>query len=104
MDEIDFDRRLQDEQIRRMMCRISQCESVAAFQALDQQQRKEYVGKMYQSGISLGQIARFTGMAKTTVFRAVQALRAEKTENEKESAVFRESDPADHFLIDGVVW
>ena len=35
MDEIDFDRQLQDEQIRKIMYRISQCESVAAFQALD---------------------------------------------------------------------
>ena len=104
MDEIDFDRQLQDEQIRKIMYRISQCESVAAFQALDQQHRKEYAGKMYQSGISLGQIARFTGMSKTTVFRAVQALKAEEAESEKENAVFHESDPADYFLSDGIVW
>ena len=104
MDEIDFDRQLQDEQIRKMMYRISQCESVAAFQALDQQHRREYVGKMYQSGISLSQIARFTGIPKTTVFRAVQALKAEEAEGEKENGVFRESDPADHFLSDGIVW
>ena len=104
MDEINFDRRLQDEQIRKIMYRISQCESVSAFQALDQQHRKEYVGKMYQSGISLSQIVRFTGMPKTTVFRAVKALKAEEAESEKENAVFRESDPADHFLSDGIVW
>ena len=59
---------------------------------------------MYQSGVSLGQIARFTGMPKTTVFRVVQALKAEEAEDEKEYAVLRESDLADRFLYDGIVW
>lgn len=104
MDEVDFDRRLQDDQVREIMYRISQCESAAAFQALDPQIRKEYVVKMYQSGVSLGQAARFTGMPKTTVHRAVQALKAEEAEIERENAVFRESDPADSFLNDGIVW
>jgi REP element-mobilizing transposase RayT len=104
MDEADFDRRLRDEQVREIMYRISQCESAAAFQALDPQIRKEYAVKMYQSGVSLSQTARFTGMPKTTVYRAVQALKAEEAESEKEEAVFRESYPADHFLNDGIVW
>ncbi len=104
MDEADFDRRLRDEQVREIIYRISQCESAAAFQALDPQIRKEYAVKMYQSGVSLSQTARFTGMPKTTVYRAVQALKAEEAESEKEEAVFRESYPADHFLNDGIVW
>ena len=104
MDEADLDRRLRDEQVREIMYRISQCESAAAFQALDPQIRKEYAVKMYQSGVSLSQTARFTGMPKTTVYRAVQALKAEEAESEKEEAVFRESYPADHFLNDGIVW
>ena len=104
MDEADFDRRFRDEQVREIMYRISQCESAAAFQALDPQIRKEYAVKMYQSGVSLSQTARFTGMPKTTVYRAVQALKAEEAESEKEEAVFRESYPADHFLNDGIVW
>ena len=104
MDEADFDRRLRDEQVREIMYRISQCDSAAAFQALDPQLRKEYVVKMYQSGVSLSQIARFTGMPKTTVFRVVQASKAEEAENEKEYDVLRESDLADCFLYDGIVW
>ena len=104
MDEADFDRRLRDEQVREIMYRISQCDSAAAFQALDPQLRKEYVVKMYQSGVSLSQIARFTGMPKTTIFRVVQASKAEEAENEKEYDVLRESDLADCFLYDGIVW
>ena len=92
------------EQVREIMYRISQCDSAAAFQALDPQLRKEYVVKMYQSGVSLSQIARFTGMPKTTIFRVVQASKAEEAENEKEYDVLRESDLADCFLYDGIVW
>ena len=104
MDEADFDGRLQDEQVREIMYQISQCDSAAAYQALDPQLRKKYAAKMYQSGVSLSQITRFTGMPKTTVFRVVQALKAEEAEDEKEYAVLRESDPADSFLYDGIVW
>ena len=104
MDEVDFDRRLQDKEIREIMYRISQCESAAAFQALDPQFRKEYAAKMYQSGVSLSQISRFTGMPKTTVFRVVKALKAEEAEDEKKYAVLRESHLADSFLYDGIVW
>lgn len=104
MDDVDFDRRLQDNQIREIMYRISQCESAAAYQALDPHLRKEYAAKMFQSGVSLSQIARFTGMPKTTVYRVVQALKAEEAEDEKEYAVLRESDLADSYLYDGIVW
>ncbi len=49
-------------------------------------------------------LSRFTGMPKTTVFRVVQALKAEEAEDEKEYAVLRESDLADRFLYDEIVW
>ncbi len=104
MDDVDFDQRLQDEQIQEMMYRISKCESAAAFQALDSQLRKKYAEKMYQSGASLSQIARITGMPKTTVFRIIQKLKDEEAESEEENAVFRESDLTDHFLYDEIVW
>ncbi len=43
-------------------------------------------------------------MPKTTVFRVVQALKTEEAEDEKEYAVLRESDLADRFLYDEIVW
>ena len=73
MDEADFDRRLRDEKAKEKIIRITQCASVAAFQQLASEKQKEYARKMYQEGMSLGQISRLTGMPKTTVFNAIKA-------------------------------
>ena len=102
MDEEDFDRRLQDEQAREKMFRISRCASASAFQQLDRPLRKEYAAQMYLSGLSLGQISRFTGMPKTTVFKAVKAMK--DADGEEEKSVLSESSLTSCYADDDIVW
>ena len=102
MDEADFDSRLRDDQAKEKMFCITQCTSASSFQQLDRTLQKEYAAKMYKSGLSLGQISRFTGMAKTTVFKAVKAMN-EKDEEKAESVLF-ESTLTDYYADDQIVW
>ena len=102
MDEANFDRRLQDEQVREKMLRITGCESASAFQQLERPLQKEYAAQMYLSGVSLGQISRFTGMAKTTVFKAVKAMR--DTDDEGTEPVLFESSLTGGYADDEIVW
>ena len=102
MDEADFDSRLRDDRAKEKMFCITQCTSASSFQQLDRTLQKEYAAKMYKSGLSLGQISRFTGMAKTTVFKAVKAMN-EKDEEKAESVLF-ESTLTDYYADDQIVW
>ena len=102
MDEDDFDRLLQDKQIREKMLQITKCASASAFQQLERPLQKEYAAQMYLSGLSLGQISRFTGMAKTTVFKAVKAMK--NTDSEEEASVLFESSLAGGYADDEIVW
>ena len=71
MDETDHDWRLRDDAAKEKIFRITRCASASDYQKLDPEAQKEYAGKLYSEGLSMGQIARLTGMSKTTVFRAV---------------------------------
>ena len=77
MDEEDFDWRLRDDTAKEIVLRITQCDSIAAFQQLDPDVQKEYARKLYQERLSMGQIARLTGMSKRTVFRAIRKQQQE---------------------------
>ena len=89
MDEEDFDRRLREEQAREKMLQITGCASASAFQQLERPRQKEYAEQMHLNGLSMGQISRFTGMAKTTVFKAVKAMK--DADGEEESVLFESS-------------
>ena len=102
MDEVDFDRLLRDEQVREKMLQITKCASASAFQQLERQLQKDYAVQMYLNGLSLGQISRFTGMAKTTVFKAVKAMKDADCEGE-ESILF-ESYLTGSYADDEIVW
>ena len=102
MDEVDFDRRLQDEQVRKKMLQITKCASASAFQQLERPLQKEYAAQMYLNGLSLGQISRFTGMAKTTVFKAVKAMK--DANGEREESVLFESSLTGSYADDAIVW
>jgi len=102
MDEADFDRRLREEQALDKMRQITHCASVPAFQALPRPLQKEYAAQLYKDGLSLGQIARFTGMSKSTVFNAVNALKSGI--EELETAVLHESGQPTYDATDQVVW
>ena len=101
MDEADFDRRLRDEQVREKMLQITKCASTSAFQQLERPLQKEYAAQMYLSGLSLGQISRFTGMAKTTVFKAVKTMK--DADGEEESVLFEPS-LTSSYADDVIVW
>ena len=81
MDEENHDWRLRDDAARRIMREITQCSSVSDFQKLDPDLQKKHAAEMYQERLSMGQIARLTGMSKTTVFRIVQRFKDEPSED-----------------------
>ena len=60
-----------DVQALEIMKAITGCGSVSEFQALGKADRKEYVAKLREKNLSLGQLARMTGLSKSTVYRAL---------------------------------
>ena len=101
MDEEDFDRRLREEQAREKMLQITGCASASAFQQLERPHQKEYAAQMHLNGLSMGLISRFTGMAKTTVFKAVKAMK--DADGEEESVLF-ESSLTGGYADDEIIW
>ena len=71
MDDSDFDRRLSDDEARKIMFTVTGCGSAADFQRLDRPLKKRFTKEMAGRGLSMGQIARLTGLSKSTVFSAV---------------------------------
>ena len=102
MDEDVFDRRLREDIAKNKMLQITQCASASAFQQLDSQFQKEYAWKLYQEGLSLGQISRMTGMPKTTVFHAVNAFKTSLSDQEE--IVLREEDTFKYQPANEIVW
>lgn len=82
MDEEEHDWRLRDDTAKEIMMRLTHCNSASDFQRFDLSVQKEFAGKLYLERLSMGQIARLTGMSKTTVYRAVQSLKREAPEDE----------------------
>jgi len=74
MDEMNYDRRMREEQAKEIMERISGCTSAPAFQQKERNLQKEYVKRMYLEGLSGNHISRLTGMPKTTVIRTVKDI------------------------------
>ena len=84
------------------MRQITQCSSVSDFQKLDPDLQKKHAAEMYQERLSMGQIARLTGMSKTTVFRIVQRLKDEPPEDGQ--LILNESDETDWAYDAGMIW
>ena len=103
MDEPDHDWRLRDDAARETICRITQCSSVSDFQKLDLDIQKEYAVKLYSERLSMGQIARLTGMSKATVFRAVKKSSDGFGGEYEQGQLLRESENAACFDA-GVIW
>ncbi len=101
MDEEEHDWRLRDDAAKEKILRIAQCASVSDYQRLDFEVQKEYAVKLYSEGLSMGQIARLTGMCKATVFRAVKS--AEDKYDDKDEPLLRESETVIYYN-DGVIW
>ena len=101
MDEENCDRRLREDRSKKIMQRISGCESVAAFQTLDSALQKQYAREMFRERLSLGQISRMTGVPKTTVFRMIQESQEPE---EKEELIFHESGLSECGWETDVIW
>ena len=101
MDEPDHDWRLWDDAAREKIFRITQCASVSDFQKLDFEAQKEYARELYAEGLSMGQIARLTGMSKATVFRAIK--KSDDESDGKAELLLRESETVTYYDA-GVIW
>ena len=54
-------RRVTDQQAKKIIMEIAECDSVSAFQALEPAARDDYILKLKRSGLSIRQISRLTG-------------------------------------------
>ncbi len=101
MDEDQFDWRMKIEKAKEIMEQVSGCATVSDFQRLDRQIQKEYAVKIYLAGISAYQIAKMTGMSKSTVERTVKKCLGESA-GAVENTVLHEADG--EYLWDDIVW
>ena len=103
MDEVDHDWRLRDDQAKEIMSRITDCNTTEEFQKIDLVQKKEYVRKMFMEKLSMSQISRLTGMAKSTVFSIVKKMELEQPETRK-IPTFHESETNVFNLLTDEIW
>lgn len=103
MDEEVFDRRLRDELNKEKMKHITQCDSALEFQKLDLSLQKEYDRKLHQENMTPGQIAVLTGMAKSTVYRAVRDFDSIQVP-EEQTFLLREAEVLDFVMDDKEIW
>ena len=101
MDEDQFDWRMKIEKAKEIMEQVSGCATVSDFQRLDRQIQKEYAVKIYLAGVSAYQIAKMTGMSKSTVERTVKKCLGESA-GTVENTVLHEADG--EYLWDDIVW
>ena len=65
----DVSVRVTDEQAREIIKKVSKCESVAEFQALDIKSRDKYLRTLRENGLSIRQLSRLTGVSINIVRR-----------------------------------
>ena len=102
MDEAEHDWRLRDDSAKEIVKRITGCMTVADFQRFDLDEQKRFAGKLYMERLSIRQIARVTGMSKSTVARVVKTGEDEPPETENLS--LRESEESAYCLNTDTVW
>ena len=102
MDEADHDWRLRDDSAKEIVRRITGCVAVADFQRFDLAKQKEFARELYVERLSIRQIARMTGMSKSTVARVVKAGENEPLETEDLS--LRESEESAYCLNADTIW
>lgn len=64
---VDNDFRLTDDEAIKIIRKVAKCKTISDFQALDKLKRNFYVKKLYDSGLSIRQICRLTGVSKKVV-------------------------------------
>ena len=64
--------RLSDEDAKVLLSQITQCD-VVAFQHLDRETKTAYLQKLHQTGVSIRQLSRLTGISKKVIERSLQS-------------------------------
>ena len=62
-------RAMTDEQVQKIMKKVSHCATISQFQALDQTKQALYIKRFHEKGASIRQISRLTGVSKGMVER-----------------------------------
>ena len=63
----DVETRLTDEQAKKLIKKIANCENATEFQELDKKRRDDILKKLKKKGLSIRQISRLTGVSKGIV-------------------------------------
>ena len=101
MDESEHDWCIRDERAKEILAHMTQCTSASEYQQLDSSARKKYARELYQNGLSMGQIARLTGMSKTTVHRAIHDGHEDICTEEGIPLKESETDP---YFYENIIW
>ena len=102
MDEPKYMWCMTDEEAKEVVQRITGCSSESEFQQLDEETKKEYVRQMYLEKMSMNQIARLSGIAKTSVIRIIHKIDPALLE-ERQSIQLHEAEETS-FEYDGEIW
>ena len=102
MDEAEHDWRLRDDSAKEIIRRITGCLTITDFQGFDLAEQKEFARKLYMEGLSIRQIARMTGMSKSTVARVVKTEENELPETE--GLYLRESEESAYYMSADTIW
>ena len=86
---------------KEILAHMTQCTSASDYQHFDSSAQKEYARELYQNGLSMGQIARLTGMSKTTVHRAIHDGHNDNCV--EEDLLLKESE-IDSYIDENVIW
>ena len=104
LDESPYDWRIKEEQAKEIMTRISSCASASEFQKLAPALRKKCLEEMYLERLTMGQIARLTGVSKGTVSKTIKKMNPEFIA-ERKRIILRESDDCCYdFEDDSEIW
>ena len=70
MEMTDYDRRVSEKDALATLLRITGCRTPSDFGKIDKVIQRGYLREMIQTGLSIAQISKLTGLSKSTVFRA----------------------------------
>lgn len=60
-----------DEDVKKLILKITKCQNISEFQVLDSQARNACIHKLHENGVSIRQISRLTGISKKIVERNI---------------------------------
>ena len=105
MDDGGYEWRLRDDEAREIMKRVAGCSTASEFQKKEIRERKACARELYMKKLTMGQIARLTGMPKSTVQKAIIEIDSQELMKRK-SIQLREENLAGSWTEEGVgeIW